>query len=199
MGYYPYPQHAPSEAAAGIPGGDKPYLTAGERSVTRGRQRIHVSSPKGANSILGRAEGGSPVHYPLLPTFAPFGDAHTGRASHPQVTLASLAHQRLSMVGPLRGPPAGQNQTRYCSGLYPQVMRLRHSLPAPRTFATQNQTNFCSGLTGTSSGKLPDVFHPFLRIRERTGARPTQEPHYQHLSSYLTRRANLPDPACRVT
>ena len=78
-------------AAADIPGGGELYLTAGERSVTRGRQHTHVSSPEGANSIRKREGGRKPLliihfpfsitHYPLLPTFAPFGDAHTGGAS----------------------------------------------------------------------------------------------------------------------
>ena len=38
---------------------------------------------------------------PLM--FAPLGDAQWA-AFYPQVTLAALAHPRLSMVGPLRGP-----------------------------------------------------------------------------------------------
>ena len=55
-------------AAADIPGGGELYLTAGERSVTRGKRHLHVSSPEGANSIRkrdGERKAPSIVHCPL--------------------------------------------------------------------------------------------------------------------------------------
>ena len=135
----PYPQQASFVAAANIPGGDKPYLTAGERSVTRGRQIPPHLVPEGGEQHPRegwRKEAAINylfpiIHHPLLPTFAPFGDAHTDEASYPRVTLTAFTHPRLSIIGPLRGPsqpkPGKFLRRPTPDGLSSQVTRLPKS------------------------------------------------------------------------
>ena len=55
----------------------------------------------------------------------PPSGTHTGGATHPQVTFASLAHPRLSMVGPLRGPSADEIRAGFCGGRHPRGVYAR--------------------------------------------------------------------------
>ena len=132
------PQQVSPVATADIPGGDELYLTAGERSVTRGRQHA-TSRPRRGRTASGKRDGEwkalPVVHYPLSTVHcsrrSPPSGTHTHVASHPRVTLTPFAHPRLSMVGPLRGPSAGRNQTGFCSSLVDRrVTREVRHLPA---------------------------------------------------------------------
>ena len=99
--YSPKPKQVSPETTAGIPGGDELYLAAGERSVTRGRQHVHVSSPKGANSIRER-EGEWKV---LSIVRCPLSVVHCFRRSPPSGT-----HTQVGL--PIRGLRSLRSLTR---------------------------------------------------------------------------------------
>ena len=111
----PKPKQVSPGATADIPGGDELYLAAGERSVTRGKQHLHVSSPKGANSIRERE----------------------GERKAPSIVRCPLSIVHCSR----RSPPSGTHTpVDFLSAGYAHSVRspaVKYGWPAPRTFCRQ--------------------------------------------------------------